>query len=98
MKESEIIKNHLDKLGLNERTEFIDVEKKKKKNKRSFRLRRVSILDDKRKYPNRKYYSDDVNDEIYFFENENLFQQYFDDNFKERGLTILRPKLTYGKY
>ena len=98
MKESEIIKKHLDKLGLNERTEFIDVERGTKKNKKSFRLRRVSVLDDKRKYPNRKYYNDDISDEIYFIENGNLFKEYYDDNFKQRALTILRPKLTYGKY
>ena len=97
--ESQIIKEGLDKLGLNQRTEFIDVERGSNLlTKKSFRLRRINVLDDKRKYPNRKYYFDDIADEIYFVENGNLYKEFLDGNFKKNNFQIPRAKLNYGKY
>ena len=88
-----IKKEGLDKLGLNQRTEFIDVKTPKK----SFRINRINVLDNKRKYPNRKYYTAEHGGGIYFVnERGTLYRETLE------GKTFpFRPgktKLNYGEY
>lgn len=95
MTDKQLIKKEFDRLGLNERTEYVDVETEKNGN---FRLYRTRVLDDK-KYPKRKYYRDDKGD-VYVIENKELFKSEYDDNMNEllTSFFMSKTKLNYGKY
>jgi len=89
-----IIEEGLTKLGLNQRTHYVDVVMPK----RQFRARRVEVLDNKREHPNREYYTSEDGNKIYFIENGYLHEERYDDDCKVQIFSFIRTTLTFGKY
>jgi hypothetical protein len=73
-------------------SKFIHVKTPKK----SFRINRINVLDNKRKYPNRKYYTSNDGNEIYFVEKQKLYKETLEG--KPSPFRPSKTKLNYGKY
>ena len=90
------VKHKLEKLGLFQRTEYIDITS----GKRKFRIARINALDSA-KHPQREYYTTEDGNEIFYMDNNTLYQELWSDEYNAiiyKMLPMSRVILEFGKY